>query len=82
MLQMVISLILISKYKKEHFIVWARNSGLSTFRKLWGELDIKDGDTFVAGKYTVDITNSIFLLINHLIIYQVIMLQNSREPRQ
>jgi len=31
----------------EHFIVWARNSGLSNFRKLWGSIneDQKEGTT-------------------------------------
>jgi len=32
--------------ENEHFIVWMRTAGLSTFRKLWGKIeeDLKTGD--------------------------------------
>lgn len=44
----------------EHFIVWMRPSGLSTFRKLWGKIestDLKQGQTYyfkVVNNYNVD----------------------------
>lgn len=37
----------------EHFIVWMRNSGLPTFRKLWGKVE----QDLAPGKYKVVIDN-------------------------
>lgn len=37
----------------EHFIVWMRNSGLPTFRKLWGKIE----QDLQPGKYQVVIDN-------------------------
>ena len=38
----------------EHFIVWMRNSGLPTFRKLWGRISADVS----AGTYSVNIVNT------------------------
>ena len=38
----------------EHFIVWMRNSGLPTFRKLWGRISTDVS----AGTYSLNIVNT------------------------